>query len=83
MRLELLRLLRERPRTVVFVTHDIEEAVQLADRVLVLSGRPATVKRTLNINAAKPREVSSPAVLNAMEEILGELDLLVKANTTL
>ena len=40
MRAELARLLREQPRTVVLVTHDIEEAAQLADRVLVLS-RPA------------------------------------------
>jgi len=83
MRLELLRLLKERPRTVVFVTHDIEEAVQLADRVLVLSGRPSTVKRTLTITEHKPRQVGSPAVLSAMEEILGELDLGIKANTTL
>jgi NitT/TauT family transport system ATP-binding protein len=83
MRLELLRLLRERQRTVVFVTHDIEEAVQLADRVLVLSGRPATVKRTLVISERKPREVSNPAVVNAMEEILGELDLRIKADTLL
>src|SRR6185295_17288622 len=43
MRRELIRLLQLRPRTVVFVTHDIEEAAQLADRVMVLSGRPATI----------------------------------------
>lgn len=83
MRLELLRLLRERPRTVIFVTHDIEEAVQLADRVLVLSGRPSTVKRTLKINAERPRQVGNPAVLTAMEEILGELGLIIKENTSL
>jgi len=81
MRIELLRLLHERPRTVVFVTHDIEEAVQLADHVLVLSGRPACAKRTLTITESKPRQVSSPVVVNAMEEILGELDLRVKAGT--
>lgn len=83
MRLELLRLLHERPRTVVFVTHDIEEAVQLADRVLVLSGRPATVIRTLSINEPRPRKVGSPAVVNAMEEILGELGLSIKAEVAL
>ena len=45
MRAELARLLREQPRTVVLVTHDIEEAAQLADRVLVLSDRPGAHPR--------------------------------------
>ena len=53
MRRELIRLLEKRPRTVVFVTHDIEEAAQLADRVLVLSNRPATICRELHIDGTK------------------------------
>nr|MDQ3370770.1 ATP-binding cassette domain-containing protein [Myxococcota bacterium] len=44
MRKELVSTLAERPRTVVFVTHDIEEAVQLGDRVVVLGARPARVR---------------------------------------
>ena len=75
MRNELIRLLEQRPRTVVFVTHDIEEAAQLADRVLVLSNRPATICRELNIKAQKPRGLTDPAVIAAMEEILTELGL--------
>ena len=75
MRLELVRLLENRPRTVVFVTHDIEEAAQLADRVLVLSDRPATVSRELKINAPRPRNLTSSAVIEAMKEILFELGL--------
>jgi ABC-type nitrate/sulfonate/bicarbonate transport system ATPase subunit len=75
MRRELVRLLENRPRTVVFVTHDIEEAAQLADRVLVLSNRPATVARELRINAARPRDLTSHAVIEAMNEILMELGL--------
>ncbi len=75
MRRELLRLLEQRPRTVVFVTHDIEEAAQLADRVLVLSSRPATVRRELQISAPKPRNLTDHAVIETMKEILNELDL--------
>ena len=44
MRRELERLLAERPRTVVFVTHDVEEAAHLADRIVVLSERPAQIR---------------------------------------
>jgi NitT/TauT family transport system ATP-binding protein len=75
MRNELIRLLELRPRTVVFVTHDIEEAAQLADRVLVLSNRPATICRELIIKEKKPRGLTDPAVIAAMEEILNELGL--------
>jgi ABC-type nitrate/sulfonate/bicarbonate transport system ATPase subunit len=78
MRGELNRLLQNRPRTVVFVTHDIEEAAQLADRVLVLSKRPATICRELTIKATRPRGLTEPSVIEAMTEILKELGL----NTT-
>lgn len=75
MRLELVRILEQRPRTVVFVTHDIEEAAQLADRVLVLSGRPATVCRELEVNAPRPRDLTGSAVIETMKTILTELGL--------
>ncbi|MFT3932932.1 MAG: ABC transporter ATP-binding protein [Chitinophagaceae bacterium] len=75
MRRELIRLLDQRPRTVVFVTHDIEEAAQLADRVLVLSNRPATICKELHINSPKPRDLTNPAVVEAMSIILKELGL--------
>jgi len=75
MRLELVRLLEKRPRTVVFVTHDIEEAAQLADRVLVLSNRPATVVRELKIDTPRPRGLTDHGVIQTMKEILTELGL--------
>jgi NitT/TauT family transport system ATP-binding protein len=75
MRRELVRVLEKRHRTVVFVTHDIEEAAQLADRVLVLSNRPATIRRELHIDAVRPRDLTDPAVIGAMKEILTELGL--------
>jgi ABC-type nitrate/sulfonate/bicarbonate transport system ATPase subunit len=75
MRRELIRLLQLRARTVVFVTHDIEEAAQLADRVLVLSGRPATISCELLIDAPRPRDLTDNAVIEAMKKILKELGL--------
>ena len=55
--------------------HDIEEAAQLADRVLVLSKRPATVCYELNIKAVHPRGVGNDEVVEAMRQILRELGL--------
>ena len=63
MRLELARVLQVQPRTVVLVTHDIEEAAQLADRVLVLSDRPARVRNEVRLSAARPRDPTQPDVV--------------------
>jgi NitT/TauT family transport system ATP-binding protein len=75
MRHELARLLKERPRTVVLVTHDIEEAAQLADRVFVLSGRPAQVRRELCLSVPRPRDPTDPEVVSAVHTVLAELGL--------
>jgi ABC-type nitrate/sulfonate/bicarbonate transport system ATPase subunit len=73
MRQELARLLRERPRTVALVTHDIEEAAQLADRVIALTERPAQIRYELSIAAPRPRDLTHPEVVNATRRILTEL----------
>ena len=70
MRRELARLLVERPRTVVLVTHDIEEAAQLADRIIVLSARPATVREALTLSTPRPREVTSEEVTQTVAQVL-------------
>jgi NitT/TauT family transport system ATP-binding protein len=75
MRRELIALLKNRPRTVIFVTHDIEEAVQLADRILVLSSRPATIKRELTIDTPKPRDLTDSLSIEITKEIISELGL--------
>jgi len=75
MRQELARLLQERPRTVMLVTHDIEEAAQLADRVIVLTERPAQIQCELNIATARPRDLTHPEVVSATHRILTELGL--------
>jgi ABC-type nitrate/sulfonate/bicarbonate transport system ATPase subunit len=75
MRAELARMLRERPRTVVLVTHDIEEAAQLADRVVVLTDRPARISCELNLGVPRPRDLTHPEVVEAVHRILMELGL--------
>jgi NitT/TauT family transport system ATP-binding protein len=75
LRAELARLLREQPRTVVLVTHDIEEAAQLADRVLVLSDRPAQIRKEVLLATPRPREATQADVVAAVHNILTELGL--------
>jgi NitT/TauT family transport system ATP-binding protein len=75
MRQELARILREQPRTVVLVTHDIEEAAQLADRVLVLSERPARVRDQVMLRVPRPRDPTHPEVVGAVHRILTVLGL--------
>lgn len=58
MQAELLRIWGATRKTILFVTHQIEEAVFLADRVLVLTARPATVKLSVTIELARPRDLT-------------------------
>jgi ABC-type nitrate/sulfonate/bicarbonate transport system ATPase subunit len=75
MRQELALLLRDRPRTVVFVTHDIEEAAQLADRVIVLTDRPARIRCELRIDLDRPRSLTHPEVVEVIHRTLAEMGL--------
>jgi ABC-type nitrate/sulfonate/bicarbonate transport system ATPase subunit len=75
LRQELVQMLAQQPRTVVFVTHDIEEAAQLADRVAVLSDRPARIQCELRVELPQPRALTHPVVVGTVERILAELGL--------
>jgi NitT/TauT family transport system ATP-binding protein len=75
MRGELLRIWQTERRTILFVTHDIDEAVQMADRVVVLSSRPARIKDILNIDIPHPRNISSPRYLELRDELLKQIGL--------
>jgi len=73
MRKELLRILAEERHTVVLITHDVEEAIHLADRILVLSARPTKIQATFEVPFEHPRKLSSPEVQDLRESILREL----------
>jgi NitT/TauT family transport system ATP-binding protein len=69
---ELLRIWSEFKKTIVFVTHSIEEAIYLADRVVVMTYRPGTIKRDQQITMPRSRDPSS-AEFNALKRELGML----------
>ncbi|MDX1932331.1 MAG: ABC transporter ATP-binding protein [Capsulimonadales bacterium] len=75
LRQELSRMLAERPRTVVLVTHDIEEAAQLADRIVVLTARPTRISREAIVDLPRPRNATAPAVVATMHTILSEMGI--------
>jgi len=69
----LSRALAEEQRTVVLVTHDVEEAVLLGDRVLVLSPRPGRVVADLAVDVRRPRQRTDPAVVELRARALTAL----------
>jgi NitT/TauT family transport system ATP-binding protein len=69
MRNDLIRIWQAESKTIVFVTHDIEEAVQLADRVLVMTQRPATIQAEVAVDLPRPRDLDSPDYLAARDRI--------------
>ncbi len=58
MQAELLKMWRQSRKTVIFVTHQIEEAVYLSDRVVVFSARPARIREIVNVDLARPRSLT-------------------------
>jgi ABC-type nitrate/sulfonate/bicarbonate transport system ATPase subunit len=67
------RALEREPRTVVLVTHDVEEAILLADRVAVLSPRPGHVLEQLEVEIERPRARTDGEVVALRERALGAL----------
>lgn len=70
---ELLRIWSEQKRPVLFVTHDIEEAVSLSDRVVVMSGRPGTIKADYEVALARPRDPRKVRMLPAFHELTDKI----------
>jgi ABC-type nitrate/sulfonate/bicarbonate transport system ATPase subunit len=73
MRNELLRILVQERHTVMLITHDVEEAIHLADRIIVLSPRPTRIQATFDVPFKHPRRVSSREAQDLRVAILREL----------
>ena len=69
---ELLRIWSELKKTIIFVTHSIEEAIYLADRIVVMTYRPGTVKRDMIVDLPRLRDPAA-AEFNALKRELGQL----------
>jgi NitT/TauT family transport system ATP-binding protein len=69
---ELLRIWAELKKTILFVTHSIEEAIYLADRIVVMTYRPGTVKRDIMVDLPRMRDPAAPE-FNALKRELGML----------
>jgi len=69
---ELLRIWKDHRKQVIYVTHDIEEALLLGDRVLVMSGRPGSIRKEIEVPLARPRNMhdrADPEIVSRKEEI--------------
>ena len=75
MRAELISLWQREKKTILFVTHDVEEAVQLADRIIVLTQRPAAIRATIDVPLTRPRDIDSHQYLSIRDNILREMGL--------
>lgn len=75
MRNELLRILGEERHTVLLITHDVEEAIYMADRIMVLSPRPTRIQASFSVDLPHPRRLTDPRAQELREAILRELGL--------
>lgn len=74
MQKELLRIWEETKKTVVFVTHSVDEAVFLSDRIVVMTNRPGKVKEIYPVSLPRPRDRGHPDFINLRKRILDELE---------
>ena len=75
MRNELMRILQEERHTVLLITHDVDEAIYMADRILVLSPRPTTIQARFEVDLPHPRRLASPEAQSLRDALLKELGL--------
>ncbi len=74
MQKELLRIWSEMKKTVVFITHSVDEAVFVADRVVVMSARPGNIRYVFNVEWERPRDRASVEFASLRKKILAELE---------
>lgn len=70
---ELLQIWNAGDRTVLFITHDVLEAVRLADRIIVMGSNPGHVARVINVDISRSRRRTDTAVASTTESLLAEI----------
>ncbi len=70
----LIRILEKTDQTIIFVTHSVDEAVYLSDRIVVLTKRPAKIKEVVDVPWPRPRDRASPEFTALRKKILEELE---------
>jgi NitT/TauT family transport system ATP-binding protein len=75
LRHELIQIWQRERRTVLFVTHDVEEAVQLADRIVVMGRRPSRIRAILPVQVERPRDMDNPVCRHLRDEVFGIMGL--------
>jgi len=74
---EILRIWEKDRRTVIFVTNNVEEAIYLGDRIILLGGHPTGVKKEYVPDLPRPRNYTDPAFLKLRNEIVANTDLVL------
>lgn len=74
MQTELLRIQDETEKTIVFITHSVDESVFLADRILILSARPGHIVKEYNIDLPRPRDRGDSKFIEIRKSILADLE---------
>ena len=70
---EVIRLWKELGSTVIFITHNIEEAVYLAEKVLILTNKPAKIKEEIIIDLPRPRNITDPRFIGYRNDITDKI----------
>ncbi|MFP3361104.1 ABC transporter ATP-binding protein, partial [Planococcus sp. SIMBA_143] len=61
-------------KTILFITHNIREALTLSDRVLLMSTRPGTIKKSFTVQASRPRNPSDSVIVDLEKRVMAELE---------
>ena len=75
---ELVRIVKQRGMTAIFVTHDIDEALYLGDRVAILTPRPGRIREIVPVPIARPRDRNDPPLLRLRDHVYREFGLAVR-----
>jgi ABC-type nitrate/sulfonate/bicarbonate transport system ATPase subunit len=81
LRRNLIQIWQKTKKTIIFVTHSVGEAIFLADKIYLFSSRPATIKKTYQINLSRPRDLTCPEFVSLKKEIESEMAIEFEKTT--